>query len=298
MLFDIHAHMAKYPQPLSYDKATDTFEMLFPSGEELIKLHDQLGIDRAVILPLVNAEVYIPQSVGEVIEFCRESNGRFLPFCNLDPRVLSNTNDADLGFMMDFYKREGCIGMGEVLPNMAFEDPKMQNLFYHCERTGWPLLFDSNAKIGYGYGLYDEVGMPQLKRSLEKFPDLVFIGHGPGFWAEIEKLDPNQPCPRFLKTPFKEEGMIAKLMRDYPNLWVDLSAGSGYYAMTRNLDYAKQFMNEFSDRILFGTDICFARGSERLLIDTLADFRRDGILSEEKYEAITHKNAERLLGLD
>ena len=297
MLIDIHAHMKKYPDPISYDEKNDTCELILPTGEELIKLHDKLGIDRAVILPIVSSEVYVPQSVGEVIEFCNGSNGRFIPFCNLDPRVISNTSDADLGFLMDFYKRQGCKCMGEVLPNMEFLDPKMQNLFYHCEKTGWPLIFDLSGKKGYHYGLYDDAGLPQLEKCLEKFPDLIFVGHGPSFWAEIEKIDKVENRKSYLKTPIKEEGAIARLMRTYPNLWLDLSAGSGYYAMTRDIEYSKAFLNEFADRTMFGSDICFAKGSKTLLIDFLKGLHKDGALSDEKYEAITHKNAERLLGI-
>lgn len=297
MLIDIHAHMYKYPYPLSYDKENDKFNLIFPNGEELIRLHDELGIDRAVIVPLVNAEVYVPQSVGEVIEFANNSNGRFIPFCSLDPRVVWNSPESDLGFLIDFYKRQGCRGMGEVLPNMEFLDPKLQNLFHHCENASFPLLFDLSAMKNQAYGIYDDPGLPQLRTCLEKFPNLVFIGHGPAFWSELGTLREGEDRLSYLKTPIEAEGAVVKLMRDYKNLWVDLSAGSGYYAMTRDRNFAGKFMNEFSDRIMFGTDICFPVAPKELLIDFLRDFRDTGVLSEEKYEAITHKNAERLLGI-
>ena len=89
---------------------------------------------------------------------------------------------------------------------------------------------------------------------------------------------------------------MPKLLREYKNLWVDLSAGSGYCAMTRDIVYTKKFLNEFWDRILFGTDICYASGGPTL-IKLLKDLLASGDLSEEKFEAIAHKNAERLLGL-
>jgi len=289
--------MYKYPYPISYNESSDEFKLVFPNGEELIKLHDALGIDRAVIVPLVNAEEYVPQSLGEVIDFCNESNGRFIPFCNLDPRVINNSSDAPLGFLIDFYKRQGCKGMGEVLPNMAFGDPKMQNLFYHCEKAGFPLLFDCSGIRDKHYGLYDDPGLPQLKRSLERFPDLVFIGHGPGFWKELGTIRPEEMNTTYLTSPIEAEGAVVKLMRDHKNLWVDLSAGSGYHAMTRDIEFTKVFMNEFWDRILFGTDICFAEIPKELVIDLLKGFRADGTLSEEKFEAISHKNAERLLNI-
>ena len=297
MYLDIHAHMYKYPYPLSYDREKDEFQMLFPNGEQLVKLHDEIGIDRAVIVPLVSSEVYVPQSVGEVIEFCRQSNGRFIPFCSLDPRVLNNSSDSDLGFLIEFYKRQGCKGMGEVLPNMEFRDPKMQNLFYHCEKAQFPLLFDCSGIKGKHYGIYDDPGLPQLAASLEKFPKLVFIGHGPAFWSELGTLSPGADRCYYQYGPIEKEGAVVELMRRHPNLGVDLSASSGYYAMTRDLDFTRQFMEEFSDRILFGTDICFAQRPRELVIDLLEDFHADGTLSDGQYEAITHKNAERLLGL-
>ena len=298
MFLDIHAHMYKYPYPISYDKDKDKFRMVFPNGEELIKLHDELGIDRAVIVPLVSPEVYVPQSVGEVIEFANNSGGRFIPFCSLDPRVLDNTNDSDLGFLIDFYKRQGCKGMGEVLPNMEFRDPKMQNLFHHCEQAGFPLLFDCSGILGRDYGLYDDPGLPQLRASLEKFPNLCFIGHGPAFWSELGTLPEGADRCTYQETPIEKEGAVVKLMRDYPNLWVDLSARSGYSAMTRDIAFTRVFMNEFSDRIMFGTDICFAEKPKTILIDLLNEFHADGTLNDEKFEAITHRNAERLLNLN
>ena len=297
MLIDIHAHMYKYPFPMSYDKEKDEFPLAFLNEEQFVQTYDKLGIDRAVILPIVSAETYMPQSVGEVIDFCNRSGGRFIPFCNIDPRVLDNTKDTDLGFLIEFYKRQGCKGMGEVLPNMEFQDPKLQNLFYHCEKANLPLLFDCSGVKNREYGLYDDIGLPQLRASLEKFPNLIFIGHGPAFWAELEYIAPNGQREGWLTTPLKGEGAVPKYMREYKNLWVDLSANSGYCAMTRDIEYTKKFMNEFWDRILFGTDVCSADGNPKVLINLLNEFHQNGVLSDEKFEAITHKNAERLLGI-
>jgi len=297
MFIDIHAHMYKYPYPMSYDKANDKYRLLFPTAEQLLKLHDELGIDRAVLLPLVSSEEYVPQSVGEIIEAANESNGRFIPFCNLDPRVLANRSDTDLGFLCEFYKKQGCKGMGEILPNMEFLDPKLQNLFKYCEQVGFPALFDLSARKNEHYGVYDDPGLPQLDKCLERFPNLVFIGHGPAFWSELGTIRPGEDRRSYLKTPIEKEGAVVRLMRDHGNMWVDLSAGSGYYAMTRDRAFSIKFLNEFSDRVLFGTDICFAEKPEALLIDFLNGLHADGSLSDEKFEAITHKNAERLLGI-
>ena len=53
MYFDIHAHMYKYPFPISRSKRTGALKPMFPTGEQLTAMHDALGITRAVILPVV-----------------------------------------------------------------------------------------------------------------------------------------------------------------------------------------------------------------------------------------------------
>lgn len=298
MFLDIHAHLYKYPYPISYNPVTDSYSFIFPDREQLVKMHDDLDIDRAVLLPLVSSEVYVPQSVGEIIEICRESNGRFIPFCNIDPRVLTNTSDAPLGYLLEYYRKLGCKGMGEVLPNMEFLDPKLQNLFYHCEQTGFPVLFDLSAAKGESYGIYDDAGLPQLEQCLERFPNLIFIGHGPAFWAELGTLEKEEDRRGYPKYPVYDEGRVPKLMRSHKNLWVDLSAGSGANAMRRDLEYSIGFINEFSDRIMFGTDICFYSDNyEYVLTSYLKKLLAEKHISGEVFKAVACRNAERLLNL-
>ncbi len=298
MYFDIHAHLYKYPYPRPCSVGMDPrgyFEM-FLNAEQLIARHDSMHIDRAVLLPLVSAEVYIPQSIGEIIDAAKESNGRFIPFCNIDPRVLTNTSDAPIGFLLEHFKKLGCKGLGEVLLPMAFNDPKMQNLLKCCNDVAMPFLFDLSALCGHHYGIYDDMGLPQLEACLAKYPDIVFIGHGSAFWSEMGALQREEDRIGYPDYPIYEEGRVAKLMRIYPNLWVDLSARSGYNALHRDLDYGAKFLNEFSDRIMFGTDICYL-AEENHLPALLEGLRDAGRISQMVFEKIAHKNAEKLLGL-
>lgn len=290
MFLDLHAHVYKYPYPTPYG-----FD-LFCNPEELQSIHDRIGVDRAVLLPVISSEEYMPQSMGEILELAKESNGRWLPFCNIDPRIYSNSSDAPVGFLIDYYKRCGCIGMGEFMPNLPWDDPRIQNLLHHTEAAGLPLLFDITGRRNYGYGLYDDPGLPQLEACLERFPNLIFIGHGPAFWAEIGTLRNPEDRHGYPKYDIDAEGRVAELLRTYPNLWFDLSAGSGYNAMTRNEEYTVRFLNEFSDRAMFGTDICYA-SQEVHIGELLIRLRDEGKLSPETFEAIAHGNAERLLGL-
>ncbi|HCG36212.1 MAG TPA: hypothetical protein DER23_07710, partial [Clostridiales bacterium] len=255
MYFDIHAHLYQYPYPYP---STMGNGYLFPNEEQLITLHDALGIDRAALMVLANAEEYVPQSVGEIMDIALKSNGRFVPFCNVDPRLMGNHDHSPLDMLLDHFKNLGCKGVGEVLPRMEFDDPKMRNLYRCTQKVGLPLLFDMNSNPNRAYGLYDDPGLVKLHRCLDEFPDLIFIGHGPGFWAEFGTLRKPEDRFSYITYPIDGEGEICKLMRIYPNLWVDLSAGSGYTAISRDVEYTLAFFREFSDRILFGTDICFS----------------------------------------
>lgn len=290
MFFDIHAHMYKYQYPIGNDV------YLMSTPEQVKKRYQELNITGAAILPILGPELYVPQSVGEVIDMANESDGAFVPFCNVDPRALTNESDAPLGILLEHYMKLGCKGIGEVMPNMEWLDPKMQNLLHCAEVSGLPLLFDLTGALGHGYGIYDDIGMPQLEKCLQRYPNLIFIGHGPAFWAEISTLRHPDDRNGYPSYPIIEEGRVAKLMRDYPNLWVDLSANSGSNAMLRDMAYAGSFMNEFNQRILFGTDIC-AHDQIIRQPQIMFDLLNNGSITQEMFDNIAYKNAYRLLKL-
>jgi predicted TIM-barrel fold metal-dependent hydrolase len=288
MFFDIHAHMYKYPYP------TGNGRYLMSTPEQVAKRYQELEITRAAILPILGPELYVPQSVGEVIDMADASDGKYVAFCNVDPHALTNSSDAPLGILLEHYKKLGCRGVGEVMPNLPWENPMLQNLLKCTEKAGLPLLFDMTGYLGRSYGIYDDPGMPQLERCLDRYPDLIFIGHGPAFWAEISVLKDPSDRLGYPKYPIISEGKVAELMRKYPNLWVDLSAGSGANAMMRDMDYAGCFMREFHERILFGIDICYY---DQYIPQPqiLKDLLKNGSLTQEMFDLIARKNAYRLL---
>ena len=288
MFLDMHAHVYKYPYP------TPSGIRLFSTPEELDEIYKKIGVDRAVLLPVVSSEEYMPQSVGEIIDIANASGGKWIPFCNIDPRVYSNNSDAPIGMLLEHYAKLGCRGIGEVMPNLPWRDPRMQNLLHCVEEFGFPLLFDVTGRLYRGYGIFDEPGLPQLEYSLEKHPDLTFIGHGPAFWSHIGTLRRPEDMSTYPKYGIDAEGRVPELLRRYPNLWFDTSAGSGYNAFARDEEYAVKFLNEFQDRALFGTDVCYA--TQKIENgEILKRFHREGRLSDETFEKIAHKNAERLL---
>jgi len=287
---DIHAHAYLWPCPPQDGRAQ------FCTPEDLLSRYDAMGVGCAVLLPLIGPEVYLPQSNEEILEICRRHPDRFIPFCNIDPRGIGNREDTDFAPWLSWYKEHGCRGVGEFMPNLPFGHPLVRNFFHQVEAMGWPLTFDTSDRIGGDYGLFDEPGLPQLENCLRAFPGLVLLGHGPEFWAEIGVLETPADRHGYPDYPVKKEGVTPKLFRRYPNLWGDLSAGSGFNALARDPAYAANFLDEFQDRLCFGTDLCSPDGSLPLA-DWLRRLRDDGILSAAAFRKIARGNAERLLGL-
>ena len=263
-----------------------------------IARQDEFEIERAVILPMVSPEcAYCVQSVEEIVEIAADHAPRFIPFCNVDPRAMANSSDAPLGELLTYYRGLGCKGVGEVTANLPFEHPMVQNLFRHIQAVGLPVICHIAPSLGGAYGLYDEPGLPQLRRTLESFPDLIYLGHSQAFWAEMAPLaDPADRAGR-PKGPIDTEGAVPKLMRDFPNLYGDLSAGSGYNALARDEDYAVSFLDEFQDRLLFGTDLG-PPANPILLPELLIKLRDAGRISQEVFNKVARANAIKLLDLD
>ena len=290
MFIDIHVHTRRIPGPVRENGQT------YAGPEHLIERYDKIGVEKAVLLPGVNLEcARVPQSNEEVIELARET-GRFIPFCNIDPRAVSNAPDAPLNQLFEHYRDQGCKGIGEVCANLPFLDPMVQNLFKHAQAVGFPLTFHMAHRIGNVYGLYDDPGLPQLEWSLKAFPDLKFFAHSQTFWAEMAPLETIGDRSGYPTYPIKQEGAVPRLMRKCPNLYGDLSAGSGCNALTRDEEYAVKFLNEFQDRLLFGTDIC-APEDKTPLVDFLLKLKDSGRISEEVFCKVARENAVRILDL-
>jgi len=299
---DIHAHAYRNHPPQS------VFVVPFCTPEQVLERYDAAGIDKGILLPIVNPEVYLPQSNEEILGMARQYPDRFIPFCNIDPRAMTNSVDAPLDRLLRYYRDQGCKGIGEVMINVPIMDPMVQNLFKHAEEAGLPVIFDGSDRVGGDFGLYDDPGLPQLEHTLQRFPKLILLGHGPVFWAEIGRLEtPAERCAVFRPNgehvrlarpsgPIKEEGVVPKLLRRYPNLYGDLSDPNPLHALRRDPEYGPKFLTEFQDRLLFGTDI-YAPDAPFGMADLLREWRDKHKISEDVFNKIAHVNASRLCGI-
>ena len=290
MFIDMHVHAYLFPGP-PQDGRTQ-----FATPQDIIDIYDAHDIECGALMPLIGPEVYLPQSNEEILETCRRYPGRFIPYCNLDPRGIHNSPKSDFSPWLSWYKEHGYKGIGEFMPNLPFTDPMVLNFLRQVEEYEFPLTFDISTTVGGRYGLYDEAGLPQLQECLKRFPKLVIVGHGPSYWAEIGALEPGDDRSSYIRHPVHTEGVLFRIFREYPNMWADLSAGSAYSAFMRDRENAIKFLNEFQDRLMYGTDICTAGGI--LGMDAfLKELRDDGSISPDAIEKIACGNARRLLKL-
>ena len=277
MFVDIHAHAYRKPVP---------FVVQFPSVDELLKRYDECGIEMGCVLPVVNSEIYFPQANEDILEMAEQHPDRIIPFCNVDPRALSDSPHAPLDRVLAYYKEKGCRGVGEIMPNLPTMDERVQNLFRCAEKVGLPVTWDGSDRIGGDFGLYDDPGIPQFERTLARFPNLTVFAHGPIFWSE---LGGHLPTPAQRKPVFndqadyvasgvplpkiQEEGVVPKLFRCYPNL-----------------------LGELSDAFRMGTDICFASMPFKTM-DLLLKWRGEKKISETVFRKIARENAIRFFNL-
>ena len=178
---------------------------------------------------------------------------------------------------------------GELKLRMMYDNPDALRMYRFCGGAGLPVLMHFDYELGggtypwpnYWYG----GGIEALERVLALCPETNFIGHAPGFWAHISN-DGRHTSEAYPKGPLVPGGKIEALLEKYPNLYCDISAGSGHNALSRDLEYSHGFLERWQDRVLFGRD--YFDGIHRALLESLS-------LSAEALEKIYNKNARRIL---
>ena len=190
---------------------------------------------------------------------------------------------------MEYYKSRGAKGIGELTANLPVDDPMMQNLFFHAEKCGLPVLFHIGWAGGNDYGIVDDLGLPKIEATLKKFPKLKLIGHSQKWWSEIsgdntEAIRGDRP-----KTPVVPGGRAVELLRNYPNMYGDLSAGSGGNAVMRDPAFGYRFLEEFQDKLFFGVDYC-ELSNFMPLSHFLDDAVESGRISQKAYNKICREN--------
>ena len=268
------------------------------TADELVRMMDRHGIERACVLPLVSPEStpYL-QTSESALAAAKAHPNRLIPFCCLDARV-STTNSNRYGHVagvrgmieiIDRYKQAGARGFGEHKVGLPFDHPQMMMVYEACDKLSLPILFHLDDLRGI-----DTPGLPRLENVLKTFPELPLIGHAAGFWASISGDATFTDFGRYpeIPKPVTLGGALDRLMDKYPNLYGDLSEPGGEKAITRDKAFGREFIIRHAGQLVFGTDFLMA-GQEVPQFDLLDSLD----LPEDVQAKIYRGNAQRLLKL-
>ena len=286
---DIHAHSIITDFP-------DRAYLGMHSPEDLLEKYERYGIEKGFLLPLCatvarNFMITTEQSM----DICEKYPGKFCFGIGLDPTMINNSTEADFSRLLEYYKSKGAKVVGELTTNMNFDDPMFMNMLSQCEKYDLPIIIHISPKVGYSYGVVDEVGLPRLENVLKTFPKLKVFGHSQAFWAHMG-TNVDEEIMKGYPTGKVEKGRLWELFTKYDNLYGDLSANSGYNALARDEENGIAFMNAFKDRLCFACDFC-AISEERKLPQWLDEKYLNDEISEEVYLKICRENAVRIFKL-
>jgi predicted TIM-barrel fold metal-dependent hydrolase len=266
-LIDVHAHTNWL------ERDTDKWAEHFRS----------IGVDRVWLLSCVGQNVFhrimdAEISNEDVFDAVERYPDLFIPFCSVLPW------EPDAVQQLEGFVERGCRGYGEHKIRLCIDNPDALNVFEACGEMGLPVLFHMDIPLPAGHMWYN-VDVSRLPWVLDRCADTIFVGHGPGFWRDISG-DAAEREGAYPDGPVTPGGLVPKLLDDYENLYCDLSAGSGLNALTRDPEFGKRFLEDYSHRLMYGTDFHDTR---------LIDHLRSVGLSQESFERITHENAEALV---
>lgn len=273
-MIDFHVHLG--------DLRRDTYPRSPLTPEQWVDRMNRDGVEMSVLLPLESPETCMGYFLTE--EACRARDlfpERLIAFCVVDPRQPNCTK-----IIRTFIEHYDCKGFGEHLNALPFADPRNKEIYAICDEYKLPLVFD----MGCSNALPDDNELSGLEECLREFPNCTFVGHGPGWWAAISG-DWNGE-PDYPPGPIAPGGAVDRLMGEYDNMWADISAGSGYNALTRDPDFTPGFIQRHWRKLLYATDVVYH--SQHLpQVQWMLDLQAE----PEVRDAIARGNARRLLGL-
>lgn len=255
------------------------------TNAQLVAHQRAIGVTKTILLPAGRKFGLDAKCGGNqtVLDLARAYPGEFVFFAN----EVSDLSEARSE--IERYLKLGAIGIGEQKFMIESDSTYLQNLADLAREYRVPVL------MHFQFGTYN-TSIERFHRVLERYPDVNFIGHAQTWWGNIDRKH-DQPVlyPTGKVTP---GGITDRLMTDYPNMYGDMSAGSGLNALLRDEEHATEFMRRHQDRLLFGTDCndTLGRGPGCQGAQTLASIRRLAP-SKAVERKLLYENSKRLFRL-
>ena len=280
-VIDIHQH-------LGYSGRTDA---------AFVAHQRRMGVTLTILLP-AGRPMASPSTHGGVsngLEAMCRGNDACLTFARARPgayRFAANDVPDAPGAIREIgrYLRRGALLIAEQKFGLACDAPAMHRLYRLAEERRVPILMHWQFER-YNYGF------ERFHRILARYPAVAFIGHAQTWWANIGGRHRDQSV-LYPKGPVSPGGLTDRYLTDYPNLYGDLSAGSGLNALTRDEAFTRSFLERHQNRLLFGSDCSDSEGAGDGCqgSQTLAVIRR--LAPTRTIERkLLHENARRLFEL-
>jgi uncharacterized protein len=255
------------------------------TNAQLLRHQEVMGVTTTVLLPAgrwygLDAKCGGNESVRD---FVRAHPGRFVHFAN----EVADIEEAPEEIRR--FLRQGAVGIGEQKFRVPASGRLFERIVQVAEEFQVPIL------MHFQHGVYN-TGIETFHRMLERYPRVNFIGHAQTWWGNVDARHEQKVLyPSGKVTP---GGITDRLLRDYPNMYGDHSAGSGLNFLTRDPEHAAAFLARHQDKLLFGSDcddiLGVGPGCQGAQI--LANLRKLAP-SKAVERKILHDNAKRLLRL-
>src|SRR6185437_6769807 len=224
-VIDIHQHT-------NYAGRTD---------DELIEHQRKMGVTRTVLLS-AGSKYGLAVGAGgneSVVALARRRPDLFLYFANEVPDLPVARQ------VLEKYLKLGAIGIGEQKFPVECDSPAIHMVAEVAEEFRVPVL------LHFQHATYN-MGIERFHTVLEKHPRVTFIGHAQTWWGNIDRN--HEQTVLYPKTKVTPGGITDRLLADYPNMYGDLSAGSGLNSLLRDEEHARGFLERHQDKLVYGSD--------------------------------------------
>ena len=223
-------------------------------GDDVLLAHQRaMGATTTILLPAGRA-VNTPSTHGGVSnglqaqcqgnEACRQfarAHGDAYRFgANEVPDIDGATQEIER------YLKLGGLLVAEQKFGVECDSPAMQKIYQLARAYKVPVLMHWQFEM-YNYGF------ARFYKMLEKYPTVRFLGHAQTWWGNIDKNHVDQSV-MYPKGPVLRGGLTDRYLSDYSNMFGDLSAGSGLNALTRDEEFARDFLTQHQDKLIYGSD--------------------------------------------
>lgn len=269
-IIDIHQHT-------NYSKRTD---------DALLAHQRKMGIAKTILLPAGRKYGLAAEAGGNesVLAFCRKHPREFVFCANELPDI------PETRVEIEKYLKLGAIGIAEQKFPVDSDSRHIQVIASIAQEYKVPVLMHFQHET---YNFHIE----RFHTMLAKFPKVNFIGHAQTFWSNISKGgDQKVLYPKDRVVP---GGITDRLLADYPNMYADLSAGSGFNAFQRDPDHGREFLRRHQNKLIYGSDCSdwVGEGEKCSGAMQIAQMRTLAGNDRRILEKLFHRNAEKVFRL-